>query len=148
MRPYIKPRVKLAIAITVLIASVAVLGGAIYVRRDLVLGLLPTPPVVVTEQNYGSVINVLRGQRIAVRLRGNSQSGSAWRAGIVPPFLQLTEATFQPDTSPPVQGDGTQTTFFRVVDGGQGPLFLNYTDQADQNTVKPARTFSIVVVSQ
>ena len=139
---------KLAIAVAAVIVSAAVLGAAIYTNRGLVSSLLPTPPVVVTEQNHGEVVSVLRGQRIAVKLRGNSQSGSAWRPGLVPPFLELTEATFQPDASPSIQGDGTQTTIFRAIEGGQGPLFLNYTDQADQNVVKPARTFSIVVVSQ
>jgi len=128
--------------------SVVALGAAVYSERALVLSWLPTPPVVVTERNYGQAVRVLQGQRIAVKLRGNSLSGSAWRPGLVPPFLQLTEATFQPDATPATQGDGTQTSTFRAIGVGQGPLFLNYTDQADQNTVKPARTFSIVVVSQ
>ena len=142
------PRKKLAVAVAALIVSVAVLGGAAYLKRDLLLSLLPTPPIVVTEQDYGQVVHILRGQRIAVRLRGNSQSGSAWRPWLVPPFLELTEASFQPDASPTTQSDGVQTTIFRAIGSGQGPLFINYTDQADQNSVKPARTFSIVVVSE
>lgn len=143
-----KPRTKLVIAVSVLIVSVAVLGAVVYAKRGLVLSLLPTPPVTVTEQDYGQVVRILQGQRIAIKLRGNSLSGSAWRSGLVPPFLELTEATFQPDTAPATAGDGAQTTVFRVTSSGQGPLFLNYVNQADQNTIAPARTFSIVVVSQ
>lgn len=125
-----------------------VLGVAAYMERGLVLSLLPTPPVVVTDQDFGKVVHVLQGQRLAVKLSGNSLSGSQWRVGIAPPFLRLIEATFQPSGSPVTPGDGTQTTTFRVMGAGQGPLFMNYTSQADQNVIKPGRTFSIVVVSQ
>jgi predicted secreted protein len=144
----VKPRINLALAVAALIISVIVLGAAGYAKRGLVLGLLPTPPVVVTDRDHGQVVRVLQGQRIAVQLRSNSLSGSVWRPGLVPPFLQLTEATFQPDAKPATAGDGTQTSIFKATEPGQGPLFLNYTDQADQNVIKPARTFSVVVVSQ
>ena len=130
------------------LVALVLLGVAAYVERGLVLSLLPTPPVVVTDQDFGKVIHVLQGQRLAVKLSGNSLSGSQWRVGIAPPFLRLTEATFEPSDSPATAGDGTQTTMFRVTGSGQGPLFMNYTNQADENTIKPGRTFSIVVVSQ
>ena len=135
------------LALVGLLVAVTVLGAAVYVKRGLVLSYLPTPPVVVSDRDFGKVVHVLQGQRLAVKLAGNAQSGSAWRQGIVPPFLEFAEATFQPNSPAATPGDGVQTTTFRVIDAGQGPLFLNYTDQADQNSIKPARTFSIVVVS-
>jgi len=143
-----KQRRKLLLAVSVLVVALVVLGVALYSRRAQLLSLIPTPPIVVTEHNYGQVVHVLQGQRLAVELRGNSLSGSVWRPQIQPPFLALTDETFMPDSKPATPGDGTQTTIFRVTDAGQGPLFLDYTDQADQNALKPTRTFSIVVVSQ
>lgn len=142
----VKPKTRLVISIAAFLVSAAVLVTAVVVNRVTLYELIPTPPVVVTEKDQGSTVVLTRGQRLAVDLRGNSLSGSTWRANIPLPFLpQMDTVTFQPDQSPATPGDGVQTTLFKAVSVGKGPLFLNYTSDADQNALQPGRTFSIIV---
>jgi predicted secreted protein len=142
-------RARLAISILALVLSAGVLAAVIVVERIPILDLLPKPPVAVTEKNQGDVVHLARGQRLAVTLRGNSLSGATWRANIPVSFLeQDSVVTFQPDAKPASPGDGVQTMTFRATGAGQGPLFLNYATESDQNSLKPTRTFSVVVVVQ
>jgi predicted secreted protein len=144
----VKPRAKLALSIAAVILAAAVLAAAIAYYRVAIYDFIPTPPIVVTEKDHRSNVTLQRGQRLAVQLRGNSLSGSTWRSNMPLSFLPEQTASFQPDQSPKNAGDGVQTTTFKAVDVGQGPLFLNYTDNENQNSLQPGRTFSIVVTVQ
>ena len=141
-----RPKTRLAITLAALLVSAVVLVTAAVANRSFFYELIPTPPIVVTEKDQGSNIVLIRGQKLAVDLRSNSLSGSTWRANMPLSFLPQTDsATFLPDASPATPGDGVQTTLFKAVSVGRGPLFLNLTSDADQNALKPGRTFSIIV---
>ena len=141
-----KRRTRLALSIAAVLVSAAALVAVVAANRVALLDLIPTPPVVVTEQDQGSTVTLLRGQRLAVDLRSNSLSGSTWRANIPLSFLpQMATVTFTPDASPATPGAGVQRSLFKAVAAGKGPLFMNYTSDSDQNALKPSRTYSIIV---
>jgi predicted secreted protein len=130
----------------VLITLIVVAAAAWSFRAPL-LSLLPTPPVVITERDTGTTVNLLQGQRLEVRLPSNRNSPSVWRADIPLGYLpQDGQATFTEAESPAKAGDGYQSTFFRATGAGTGPLFLSYLPKDNQNSYAPSKAFRVVVI--
>jgi predicted secreted protein len=130
-----------------MLITLIVVAAAAWSLRTQLLSLLPTPPVVITERDYGTTVNLLQGQRLEVRLPSNRNSSSVWRADIPLGYLpQDGQATFTEAESPAKVGDGYQSTFFRATGAGRGPLFLSYLPKENQNSYAPSKAFRVVVI--
>ena len=128
------------------LAALAVAAGVAWSFRVPLLRLLPTPPVVITDHDNGRTISLLQGETLEVRLRGNRLSGYRWFMGMPVSFLEQTgDVTFTEDTSPARPGDGSQSTSFRAIATGMGPLFLSYLPENNQNSYEPSKSFHVVV---
>jgi predicted secreted protein len=128
------------------VVALAVAAVVAWMFRTQLLALIPTPPVVITEQDNGTRVTLLQGQRLEVRLRSNRLSGYRWLLGIPTPMLAQTgEATFTEDSAPAKPGDGVQSTTFLAVNTGTGPLFMSYLPENDQNSFTPEKSFRVTV---
>lgn len=137
------------IGITIGIALVALVAasGLAWLFRTPLLSILPIPPVVVTGAEYGRVITLDQGQRLEVQLPSNRTSGNTWRVGIPLSFLREEgQSAFTESAMPAHPGDGYQSITFRAAEKGSGPLFLSYLPVANQNSLTPSKSFTIVVV--
>jgi predicted secreted protein len=142
-------RKRIALIVAAALALILVAAAVVWVFRAPLLELIPTPPVVVTEKDQGRRIDLVRGQRLEVRLPSNSNSGSTWRAGMPLPFLPPTgEVTFTGTPNAETPGDGYQSTLFVATEKGVGPLFLGYLPDNDQNSYTPTKSFSVIVSVQ
>lgn len=130
----------------VLITLVVVAAAAWSFRAPL-LSLLPAPPVVITERDNGTTVNLLQGQRLEVQLPSNRNAPSIWKADIPLGYLpQDGQSTFTETESRAEAGDGYQSTFFRATGTGTGPLFLSYLPKDNQNSYAPSKSFRVVVI--
>lgn len=130
-------------------AVLVVAAGVAWWFRVPLLELVPTPPIVITEKDQGSVVHLLQGQRLEVRLPGNINASSAWRAGIPLTFLPQTGASsFTRDPSAANEGDGYESLTFTATGKGFGPLFIDEMPNNDQNSLQPSRSFSVIVSVQ
>jgi predicted secreted protein len=127
--------------------TLVVVAAAAWSFREPLLSLLPTPPVVITERDNGTTVNLLQGQRLEVRLPSNRDSPSVWKADIPLAYLpQDGQPTFTEADAPSKAGDGYQSTYFRATGIGTGPLFLSYLPKDNQNSYAPSKAFRIVVI--
>jgi predicted secreted protein len=129
------------------LVTLLVVASAAWSLRAPLLSLLPTPPVIITERDNGTTIELLQGQRLEVRLASNRTSPSVWRAAIPLDYLpQDGQPTFTEAESATKAGDGYQSMFFRATGTGTGPLFLSYLPKKDQNSYTPSKSFRVVVI--
>jgi len=127
-------------------AVLVVAAGVAWWFRVPLLELVPTPPIVISEKDQGSVVHLLQGQRLEVRLPGNINASSAWRVGIPLTYLPQTGAsTFTRNPAAANEGDGYQALTFTATGKGAGPLFINEVPNNDQNSYQPSRSYSVIV---
>ncbi|MDR3685842.1 MAG: hypothetical protein P4L93_02635 [Coriobacteriia bacterium] len=130
-------------------AVLVALAGVAWWFRVPLLELIPTPPVVITDTAQGSVVHLLQGQHLEVRLRGNMHSDTTWHVGIPLTFLpQSGDSTFTRDPAAAKEGDGYQSLYFTATGKGFGPLFLDELPNNDQNSYQPSRSFSVIIAVQ
>ena len=133
--------------VAVVLAAVLVVAAVGWLFRVQLLYLIPTPPVVVTERDQDKTVQLLQGQNLEVRLRTNRFSTGVWQVGMPLSFLrQRSEIAFSPDAKPAHAGDGYDSLSFFAADKGEGPLFIDFVPQDNQNTLTPEKSFRIVVV--
>jgi predicted secreted protein len=131
------------------VIGLVVAAAVAWAFRVPLLRLLPSPPVVITDQDNGRIVNILQGQTLEVHLRGNRFSGYRWFLGVPISFLQQTgDVTFTEDATPAHPGDGSQSLSFRAIAPGMGPLFLGYLPETNQNSDQPSKSFRVVVAVQ
>ena len=93
-------------------AVLVVAAGVAWWFRVPLLELVPTPPIVITEKDQGSVVHLLQGQRLEIRLPGNINASSAWRVGIPLSYLPQPGASpFTRIANPCSKGDSATSGF-------------------------------------
>jgi hypothetical protein len=144
MRKKTRKRLVTILGVAVIVAAVA---GAAWWFRTPLLQLIPTPPIVVTDTDNGRTIQMLQGEHLEVRLRGNRLGLSRWEVGIPLPFLvQQGDMSFTEDSSPAHPGDGYQSIPFVAVSSGAGPLFLGYQSMSDPSGYSPSKAYHLIIV--
>jgi predicted secreted protein len=129
------------------LAALLVLAALAWSLRAPILGMLPVPPVVITEHDNGTTVELSQGQRLEVRLPSNRDSKNVWRASMPLDYLpQESESTFTESESPAKAGDGYQSTLFRATGKGTGPLFMSYLPKDNANSYTPSMSFRVVVI--
>jgi copper homeostasis protein (lipoprotein) len=88
------------------------------------------PAVTLTESDAGHTIDVNRGERIVIRLRGNRTTGYTWTLAVSDPdvLTKLAEPTYTPDDASvdAVGAGGVETWSFQASRGGRAELRFEY----------------------
>jgi len=108
--------------------------------------LVQIPPALkIAQTDNGKILDVERGRRIEIALRGNPSTGYQWMlmkkaAGVG----QLGQPAFKPD-SKQIGAPGLETLRFRAIRSGRSVIALGWRRPWEKN-VPPARTFSVTLI--
>lgn len=105
-----------------------------------------TGPVMVTETDLGTTIEMKTGDELVVTLQGNPGTGYGWEVVPVDEAVlkQVGDWEFEPE-SDLVGAPGKMTLRFRAVESGQQALQLLYR-RPWETDVPPLNTFEVTVV--
>jgi inhibitor of cysteine peptidase len=112
----------------------------------LVAGCSQRGPILLTEQDSGSAVELRSGDTLELVLDGNLTTGFTWKMDPVDTgiLLQIGEPEFKPDTN--LTGSGGKFTWrFKAVNSGQTLLRLVYYRPFEQG-VPPERIFEATIM--
>jgi inhibitor of cysteine peptidase len=85
-------------------------------------------PIVLSEKDAGSAIEIVAGQQLSVRLPSNRTTGFGWVVADPGPLKQGGEPTYEAPQTPSslVGAGGTETFTLKASTAGSGKLKLEY----------------------
>jgi len=100
------------------------------------------------EPDSGSIIYLIQGDALSVRLPANPSTGFTWSVASNAPSVLAPggDPRFEPPPTPRPGAGGFQTIEFRVAGGGAAFLFFDDTAPSEKDS-PPARTWSVFVAA-